>query len=225
MPWIAALAAIAVTLALDPYLMAQLPNIPQPLTAFAHNITWIGKTDWQAIVLLTVALAGALYRPNPGLAAQAERAMRLAIACFAVILLTGLAVQALKYVFGRPRPAVLGELPVLTFAPLSFQRGGNAFPSGHATTMAALAIFWSAVFPRMAPLLWAVAIAVAISRVLVGAHYPADVVAGLTLGAALTLYMTHRWQAAGLLEAPQPPPPGGLIAIPRTFGRFITALR
>jgi len=217
------LAAIAIAFVVEPPVMEAVRTAPEWLTNLAQNVTWIGKTDWQALVLLTVMVASALYRPDPETTVAAERILRLAVAIFLLILLTGIAVQVLKYVFGRPRPAFLGNLPLSTFSPFSFQRGWNAFLSGHATTMGALAVCAIRLAPKSAPIAVAVAAIVAMSRVLVGAHYPADIVAGLALGAGLSMWMMGRWQGAGSLEAP--PSPSRITAIPRAFGDLLRALR
>ncbi len=84
-----------------------------------------------------------------------------------------------------------------------FDRGGLAFPSTH--VVASLISAWFAgrvFFPRAAPAyaLWFVAIA--LSTVLCGYHYPVDVVAGLASGGLLIVLA--RWQ--GAREAPTEDP-------------------
>nr|EGQ40403.1 MAG: PAP2 superfamily [Candidatus Nanosalinarum sp. J07AB56] len=57
-----------------------------------------------------------------------------------------------------------------------------SFPSGHALTSSFLAVRFSALAPDTAPVLFAAASAVCISRVYLAAHYPSDVVAGSAIG-------------------------------------------
>lgn len=60
-----------------------------------------------------------------------------------------------------------------------------SFPSGHtlhAVSLSVVAIAW---FPALAALLLPFAVLVALSRVVLGLHYPSDVVAGATIGAAV----------------------------------------
>lgn len=58
-----------------------------------------------------------------------------------------------------------------------------SFPSGHTLHAAAFALLLSAYYPALAPLLWGFAAMVGVSRVVLGLHYPSDVLSGALLGA------------------------------------------
>ncbi len=62
-----------------------------------------------------------------------------------------------------------------------------SFPSGHATTAFAAAVFLALWYPRAAPIFLALALLVGLSRVLVGSHFPVDVWAGALIGTATAL--------------------------------------
>ncbi|MBV9523413.1 MAG: phosphatase PAP2 family protein [Alphaproteobacteria bacterium] len=68
-------------------------------------------------------------------------------------------------------------------------RSGNrwdSFPSGHAVHLGALAATISRLGPpRLRPLVWSVAAMLAATRILLLAHWPSDVAAGLALGVGL----------------------------------------
>lgn len=97
-----------------------------------------------------------------------------AIAMAAVLLSTGIS-TLIKYTVRRRRPQELTQ-----FYALKYDR--YSFPSGHATRMAAIAVIVGACAPALALPAWALALLVALCRVLVGVHYLSDVIAGLTIG-------------------------------------------
>ncbi len=93
----------------------------------------------------------------------------------------GLAVyKFLKRTFVRERPFIRHAGISLAGAPLD----RYSFPSGH--TLHAVAFTWQAcaAFPELAFVLVPLALAIAASRVVLGLHYPTDVLVGALLGAA-----------------------------------------
>ncbi len=86
--------------------------------------------------------------------------------------------RVLKEMIGRIRPcAVLENVRMLTDCNTSY-----SFPSTHAVNIFAAAFFMSQPFPRLAPVLYAIAAVVAYSRVYIGIHYPFDVIGGAAIG-------------------------------------------
>jgi undecaprenyl-diphosphatase len=141
------------------------------LTAAARVVTWAGS----AFVLVPLALACCLVLVRVGLR---QEAFAVAVSLAGAVLISDL----VKLLVSRSRPPV-AHLQAVT---------GSSFPSGHATQAGA---FWFSLVlalrvTRVAPLLTRVAaglalalvLAVALSRIYLGVHYPADVVAGVLLG-------------------------------------------
>jgi undecaprenyl-diphosphatase len=101
-----------------------------------------------------------------------------------VLLVTGgagLAVyKFLKRTFVRERPFIRYAGISLAGAPLD----RYSFPSGH--TLHAVAFTWQgcAAFPELSVVLVPLSLAIAASRVVLGLHYPTDVLVGALLGAA-----------------------------------------
>ncbi len=81
-----------------------------------------------------------------------------------------------KMLVRRRRPSS-GSRPSLIGMPRS-----TSFPSGHSAAAFAFATGASTRLPDLAPLLFALAGAVAYSRVHTGVHYPSDVAAGAAIG-------------------------------------------
>ena len=84
---------------------------------------------------------------------------------------------SIKLAIGRQRP-VVENLPHLMETPT-----GLSFPSSHSTSSFAAARAYSRLLP--APPLYAAAVAMALSRLYLGVHYPSDIAAGALLGTAL----------------------------------------
>jgi undecaprenyl-diphosphatase len=102
-----------------------------------------------------------------------------------LVLASDLVAQLLSYGMrdwiGRRRPPLVYPEP----KPLVHVPHSGSFPSGHATAAFACAtvLAWRA--PRLAFPAFALAAAIACSRVYVGVHWPLDVLAGSALGALI----------------------------------------
>jgi membrane-associated phospholipid phosphatase len=114
------------------------------------------------------------------------RALRMAsrlVFLFLAVAGTGLAVDAIKILVGRTRPKHLFSDGLMTMAPGTFSSSWWSFPSGHATTIGAVAVAFSLIAPRLAPVWILCALLVALGRIGAGAHFVSDTIAGLWLGA------------------------------------------
>jgi undecaprenyl-diphosphatase len=109
--------------------------------------------------------------------AGAETATRMAIAGVVGVLLY----KFLKQHLVRERPCTVLSDIVRGTAPLD----RYSFPSGHTLHAVSFAMLIVGAFPQLAWLCIPFAALVALSRVVLGLHYPSDVVAGAGIGAAL----------------------------------------
>lgn len=142
------------------------------LEQVAQTLTWAADEH----VLLALAAAGWLY-------AQLRRpeARPAANHALAVSLATAVLPHLLKSLFDQTRPDRLTVLGHANGVPIS-GRSHDAFPSGHALHMGALASAAGLLNPVPRRLVRSVAVALSLTRVVVLAHWASDVVAGFTLG-------------------------------------------
>lgn len=119
---------------------------------------------------------------------------------FAAFLADGM-LELVKLTVDRPRP----EEAVGAAAQLSHERSWahiSSFPSGHVVVTAAMVAAAATALPGLrAPLVLYLA-AIALTRMLFGAHFPLDVAAGAILGWEAGLFAAGLAAAAGLLPQP-----------------------
>ena len=149
-----------------------------------------GLSGWMLISSAALTVTGALlYR----LGQQRGKALqRGAGFVFSAIVVTGLITQAFKHLIGRARPEMFEQLGPYHFNPLEFSYLYASMPSGHTTSIFALATSVSILLPPLRiPLLLFAGIS-GLSRTYVGAHYLSDVIAGATLGIVGTILLARR---------------------------------
>jgi membrane-associated phospholipid phosphatase len=173
-------------------------HLPHWFTDAFEQITNAGYSGWflipsGVVVLCLAALASpSLPRMTRGvLGALAARFGFLFIA----VALPSLFDTTIKRLIGRARP--YADIPgdPFTYRPFTWRSDFASLPSGHATTAAAAAFAIGVMWPRTRWVMWLYALVIMLSRVVVLAHHPSDVVAGAlvgTVGAALV----RRWFAA-----------------------------
>jgi lipid A 4'-phosphatase len=107
---------------------------------------------------------------------------------FVSIAASGVIVDVLKIVFGRARPKLLFQSDVYGFAWLMWRPDHWSFPSGHSATIVALTTALWFLWPQNQLFYILVAAIVCMSRVVVGAHYFADSLAGALIAILTTHY-------------------------------------
>jgi undecaprenyl-diphosphatase len=208
---------VPVFLALDQR-MAQIAKLVPPEFAKPfEQITLLGLSGYMLLgsaAIFGLAVWGRKHlerrRWRAGLDALAAQALYF----FVVIAGSGLLAQLLKHMLGRARPGLVGTFGAAHFDVLSLKAVYASFPSGHTTTAFAAAVALLPLMPKYGRWLFAVAGIVGLSRILVGAHYPTDVVGGALLGAASAIYLRRYFAARRIGFAPRAGlPPRALAAI------------
>ncbi|HTK82061.1 MAG TPA: phosphatase PAP2 family protein [Bacteroidota bacterium] len=98
----------------------------------------------------------------------------------------------LKSLFARPRPC---HLPLEHLRLLVDCGSGYSFPSTHAVNNSAFAFFLSYHYRRWAWAYGLYAFLMCISRVIVGVHYPSDIIGGAAIGVAMAASLIALYNA------------------------------
>ena len=120
-------------------------------------------------------IGGALVRNRGG----GRRGVWVALTISIGLLLAWVVADAVKLVVQRPRPflALVAAPPTLVDPPSSF-----SFPSGDTAIAFGAAVALGQTIPRLRPFALLLAIAIGLSRVVIGVHYPLDVLGGAVIG-------------------------------------------
>lgn len=198
---LAVVALIAVLAVFDAPISRFGQGLPEPVVAFAAWITRFGQSDWilypsLGLWVVSGLLAAAIPKPVP------RRALWQMAGIWAFIFIgvgfPGLVTTLIKRIVGRARPEHLDAVGTLQFQWNWTDWSYQSFPSGHTTTAFALCFVVSFLRPRWYPAMLVFAVLIALSRVVLGAHYATDLVAGAvvgTLGAYLVrnVFAARRW--------------------------------
>ena len=160
-------------------------------------LTDFGKSEYVLGFLAALLFAVAIITPR---LRGTSRSLLLGLGTrlqfvFFSVLVPVLAGEVIKWVVGRGRPFVGGEANAFNFSHFAGTEAYASFPSGHAITSFALALAVSAVWPRARAAMIAYAVLIAISRLVLLAHHPSDVVAGALIGVIGAMFVRY-WFAA-----------------------------
>ena len=114
---------------------------------------------------------------------------------FLSIAVSAFVAEILKYVIGRGRPFVGGKANPFNFVPFEGTGAYASLPSGHAVAAFALAFAVSALWPRLRMFMFTYAIVILLTRLVLVAHHPSDVVAGALVGTIGAMAVRY-WFAA-----------------------------
>jgi len=183
--------------------------LDRPLTLFCQGlnpavvevfqwITELGISTWYLVGFAALFVFFKFFRRR---LIAANRSLFL----FAAVSLSGLTTDLIKPLVGRLRPKLLFEADLYGFDPFRIGYEYNSFPSGHATTIFALAAALALFFPRWRMLLAGFATVVGLSRIIVGAHYLSDVMAGAYVGIMTAFLLVLLCRRRGWMDFPGDP--------------------
>jgi undecaprenyl-diphosphatase len=183
---------------LDMWVLTEARRLSPAAIARFQEVTRFGLSGWflwplGLLLLALMLLPAERLRPVSRVLYSAV-VVRVSF-LFLAIALPGLFVTTAKRLIGRGRPFVGGEAANgFNYHPFAWSSEYASFPSGHATTAFSVLVAFGALWPSLRPVLWIYALLIALSRVMVAAHHPSDVIAGAVIGTIGAL-LVREWFA------------------------------
>ena len=184
--------------------------VDQPVAIFFHgyrDTAWVhafavitnlaNGVIWYSLGLLGIAAAYLRRRSSPDpIVFQAQR--RAWLFMILAMASSGIAESVIKVVIGRDRPRFMFAGGGATFHPLRWDIANASLPSGHTQSITSAMLSLAFIYPPLTPLYAVVAVLVAASRVVIGAHYVGDVFGGAWLGIVAVLWWRRRFERGGI---------------------------
>ncbi len=170
--------------AFDFYILSNIRKLIYP-SMFFVLLTKLGDTSTYFILLAPVAIY-LIYKRN----------YKLLFTLFFAVLAATISMKIFKHIFQRERP----------FEFFVYMQGGFSYPSGHSTVSAAL--YWTlaklCVINKKSKFVTAIFIVIpfliGLSRLVLGVHWPTDVLIGLLLGFSISLLSVEIYKNFGELN-------------------------
>jgi membrane-associated phospholipid phosphatase len=194
-------------LLIDPFVLERSKALAPGATTFFRTITNIGLSVWILIPAgAAIALALVLRRLHLGFRNAAGYGLIASTIGFVFVSVggAGLIANLTKNILGRARPKLFEVSGPLDFHPFAFDPDYASFPSGHATNIFAFATVIGILWPRGRVILYTVAVWIAATRPLIGAHYFTDAAAGAILGTVVPFIVRERFAARRWLFEARP---------------------
>jgi undecaprenyl-diphosphatase len=192
---VTAFAAIVSMIWFDAAAIRAVAGLPGAINETYNVITDFGRSGWflwpSGVLVLAAAAARARTVSRMAQLVLASIAVRSGYV-FLAVAIPGLLDTIGKRWIGRVRPSEFGPF---AYYPLSWNEFYASLPSGHTAAAFSALVAVGSIFPRLRPLLWIYAVTIAMSRVIVSAHYPSDAIAGAAVG-AFGAVLVREWFAA-----------------------------
>ena len=149
------------------------------LKKFFIGITELGDSLWYFLIIISVFLLSFVGEKTNLISFKTWLYLKnFSVFSFFYLILVGLVTQLLKHTIGRPRPNY-ADLDIGTsFNFFSTDASFHSFPSGHSSTIVAIALILGLLIPSLRVFFLFLSFVVALSRVVVGAHFTTDIIAG-----------------------------------------------
>ena len=181
---------LACALLLDVPVARAALQAPPTLRQIAQLFSDLGLSGYMLVLSgLTWAAAVAIVRQGrfPERHVLLNLVAERAFFVFTAIAASGLGVQIIKHIVGRARPGLIDKFGAFHFDLFSIKASLASFPSGHSTSIFALAAALGLIVPRLRLPIFGLAVLVGLARVVLAAHYASDILAGAAFGVMMTL--------------------------------------
>lgn len=187
--------------AIDRPVAEAMRSLSPTILSFFRHVTEFGDSKYYlvpVVLVLPFLLAMRQALTDGSLRRMLSWGTQALLFFFTAVAASGLSVQVLKGIIGRTRPKLWFNEGEYGFAPFSFgDYDYNSFPSGHSTTIFAVAVALGFFWPQARRWFLLIAIITALSRVIVGSHYPADVLAGAVFASCFVLWLRRFFARKG----------------------------
>ncbi len=166
---------------------------------FAFITDFANGAIWYSLAVLAIGAAYLKYKRGPDADDLKFKQRARAWAFMIVTMMTsGIFINAVKLMVGRERPRFLFRDGSAEFHPFGLRLADCAFPSGHTQSIWTAMLCLSLLFPKWRAPFLAVAATIGASRVIIGAHYLADVIASIYIAFAFTLLWRSWFEKDGI---------------------------
>lgn len=206
-PWLGYLLA-SVNLVAIAFFVLDLPlglaakSLPPRLVSLAGDVTDIARVAWILAAVGLLLIVGLLATHRVAVARDRlhpAHLVRMVLYAGISVLCASIVVNALKYAIGRARPLLFEQYGIFGFDPFHGDFLFQSFPSAHSANAGAFFAALALLFPRFRLVFLSLGLWIAATRVIVGVHYPSDVIAGLALGAWMSFAVAILFARFGLV--------------------------
>ena len=165
---------------------------PSHLKVFFVRITDLGDSLWYFAIFILIYLFSYFMKITNLIGLEKYLYLKkFSVFSFVYLLLVGLITQLIKHLIGRPRPNH-AQLDVgIEFNFFTTESAFHSFPSGHSSTIIAVTIIVALALPNLRYFFYLCGFLIALSRVVVEAHFLTDVFGGVLIAIIVYKFLDY----------------------------------